>query len=159
IQAENQAFTGGQDAATYQSVAKADIDTVAASLQTSLTESVTAALQTQVHADESLGTPPSCQPTVRSDHEIGEESTQVQVTESLSCIGITYETDAFENLMRHIQTQAAGDDLHTHYQLAGKVHAAIQSETQGWSVSQVTLSVQTRGTWVYQFSQREQQHL
>jgi hypothetical protein len=57
----NGTFRGGQDARTYPVATEQDISTVATSLKASLDQSVQTALQTQVHSDETLITPPPLQ--------------------------------------------------------------------------------------------------
>jgi hypothetical protein len=40
-----------------------------------------------------------------------------------------------------------------HYRLVGDVHTAIQAVTEGSTKGAYQLAVQSRGTWVYQFSE------
>ncbi len=155
IQAESSPFTGGQEAETYQSVTKADIDTTAASLKTSITQTVTAALQIQVHSNETLATPPTCQQTVTANHEVGEKAIQVQVTISASCTAVTYETQSFQQWLTQDQAQTASKELREHYRLTEDIPATIQTITEGSTEGAYQLTVQSKGTWVYHFSQTE----
>ena len=152
ISAVNAPFTGGEGESTYQSVSKHDIDTVEGYLRTSLTQAVTAALSTQVHNSETLITPPTCQPSITADHQVGDKATHLQVTESLSCIGVTYDRASLEPLMRQVQTHAASRELIEHFRLAGDVHATIQAVTEGSTKGTYQLAVQSTALWVYQFS-------
>ncbi len=153
ISAVNSPFTEGEEAFTSQSVSKHDLDTVEGYLKTGLTQTVTAALSTQVHNSETLITPPTCQPSITADHQVGDKATQVQVTISLSCIGVTYDTASFQQLMRQAQTHAASRELMEHSRLAGDVHATIQTVTEGSTKGTYQLAVQSTALWVYQFSQ------
>ncbi len=153
ISAVNSPFTGGQEAQTYQSVSQHDIDTTEAHLKTSLTQAVTAAFSIQTQSTETLITPPACQQTITSDHKLGDKATQVQVTVSESCTGVTYNTASFRHLMRHMQTNAASKEEREHYQLAGEVQVAIQTVTPESTKGSYQLTVHSTGTWVYHFSQ------
>ncbi len=155
VQAANSAFNGGQEAETYQSVSKQDIDQKAASLKTSLTQVATAALQTQVQNNETLVTPLACHQTVTADHQPGEKATHVQVTESLSCTGITYETTSFQQWLTQGQAQAASNEVKEHYYLIGDIRATAIQTTEGQARGTYLLTVRSRGTWVYAFSQKQ----
>jgi hypothetical protein len=82
-----QAFHGGADARSYPMVRAEDINRAAASLKAKLAQSIQAALEAQVQAEETL-LPPFCTPSVTSDHEAGQEATQVTVTVTESCHGL-----------------------------------------------------------------------
>src|SRR5260370_42029891 len=64
VSAVNAPFTGGEEARDYQMVTQQDIDAVVSSLKTSLDQSVQAALQVQVHTDETLITLFPCQQSI-----------------------------------------------------------------------------------------------
>ncbi len=74
-------FTGGQDERNFQTVAKADIASVATPLKTTVMQSMQGALQGQVQPPEQLFILP-CTPIVTSNHKSGQEATQVKVTVS-----------------------------------------------------------------------------
>ena len=152
ISAVNSPFTGGEEAFTYQSVSKHDIDTAEGYLKTSLTQAVTAALSTQVHNSETLITPPACQPSITADHQVGDKATHLQMTVSVSCRGVTYDRASLEPLMRQVQTHAASRELMEHFRLAGDVHATLQTVTEGSTEGSYQLAVQSTALWVYQFS-------
>ena len=152
ISAVNSPFTGGEEAFTYQSVSKHDIDTAEGYLKTSLTQAVTAALSTQVHNSETLITPPACQPSITADHQVGDKATHLQMTVSVSCRGVTYDRASFQQLMRKMQMHAASRELVEHFRLAGDVHATIQTVTEGSPKGTYQLAVQSTALWVYQFS-------
>ena len=156
VSAVNSPFTGGQNARNYQEVSQQDIETAAANLKSSLTQSIQAALQTQVHADESQLTLP-CQPTVSSDHRAGEEAAQVTVTVSETCTGIAYNGQAFHDLIMSQQEQQASSKLGAHYTLIGSIQTNVEHVTT--STQHITLQINSSSTWTYQFTQAQQQHL
>lgn len=148
IEAQNSAaFLGGQDATTYQSVAQTDIDTEAAKLQTVVNQSVIAAFQAQVQPNESLVTPPPCrQPIVNADHAVGDKATQIQVSVQETCTGLTYNTEGFQQHIRHMQALA-------HYQLQGTLQTTLQSVSIG--DDSYTLTMKNTTVWAYQFSSND----
>ena len=158
IQVANSAFTGGQDAQTYQSVAKQDIDTVVSRLQASLTQSALTALSAQLQSSETLVTPPTCETHSRSDHEVGDKATQVQVTVSQTCIGVAYDTQQFQQVVRQAQTQGADSERRAYSQLSG-IQATVQKTAPASQPGTYQITVQSRGTWVYQFSAATLSHL
>ena len=153
ISAVNGAFSGGQDARDYQSVTQHDLDTAGASLKASLEQSTTAALQTQVKSTETLATPLHCQQNTSANHRLGEEAASVQVTLDETCTSIVYQTQALQTLITQALTTQAQQQLGTQYTPSGDVH--ITTTTQG------TTTIQATGTqtWMYQFSQAEQDHI
>jgi hypothetical protein len=148
ISAVNSTFTGGQEASVYQSVAKQDIETTVSKLQASLKESVTAALLTQVQLSETLVSPPLCESSTSTDHQAGDKATQVQVTLSETCVGLTYDTKAMQQRITRAQTI-------DHYHLLGSPRVVIQNIVAGKEPGTYILTIQSTATWVYQFSQGE----
>jgi hypothetical protein len=149
ISAVSSAFVGGLEATHYQSVSQSDRDRATTSLKTTLDQSVIAALSTQVRSGERLLTPPNCEMHSKTDHEVGEQATEVQVTVSATCAGVAYEASAFEQ--RITQTQHPLE----HYRLASSPEITVMSVTTGSTAATYTLSVQSTATWVYAFSQSE----
>jgi hypothetical protein len=107
VSAVNSAFKGGQNARSYQTVSAHDIESAAASLKRSLEQSAQAALQTQVHSDESLIVPVICAPKITTDHQPGEETRQVQIQLTETCTSMAYSTQAFNDLVTQIVSQSA----------------------------------------------------
>jgi hypothetical protein len=147
-------FTGGQDARVFPMVSQHDLDTVTTSLKISLQQSIDAALQTQLKANEAAITLPSCTPTPTSDHPVGSEASSVTVTVSMSCRAQAYEKDNLQQLLIQSQTQAAHKLLGTHYLLLGSIVPAMSHITSSTHET-TTLTVQGTGVWVYQFTQEQ----
>ncbi len=152
--AANTMFTGGQQARDYQTVTTQDITTIATSLKMSLNQSVQAAFQTQIHSDETLLTPLSCQQNSKPDHQPGEEATQVNITVSETCTGMAYSTQAYQSRLMQIANQQAGDG----YSPIGQVQSSIIQATQQ-SPTRMQLQVKIAQTYVYQVSQQQQQQI
>jgi hypothetical protein len=154
VSAVNGSFTGGTLARNYQTVTAQDIRTVASGLKTSVNQSVQAALQTQVHADETLITPLPCQENVKPDHQPGEEATQVQITVSETCTAMTYSTQAYQSRLMQIAAQHVGDG----YLPIGHVQSTItQAVLQNRHRTQ--LHVTMAQIYAYQVSPQQQQEI
>jgi hypothetical protein len=151
------AFNGGQQAREYQTVTPQDINTGASSLKTSLDQSVQAALQTQVHTDETLITPLPCQQSVKADHQPGEEAVQVNITVSETCTGMTYSTQAYQNRITQIANQQA-HQLGDGYIPVGHVQSTI-TQVRIQERNQIALQVTLAETYAYHVSQEQQQQL
>ncbi len=124
VSAANGPFSGGQDARSYPMVTAQDVNEATAALQTSLQASVQAALQVQVHPNETL-LPPTCIPQVTSDHHVGDEARQITLTFTQTCRGETYQTQALHSLITQMVTAQANKRLGTGYQLSGDVQSWV----------------------------------
>jgi len=158
VSAVSGAFSGGQTARSYPMVSTQDIQEATASLTQSLLQSVQAALETQVQQGETLITPTPCQQQVTSNHQAGDEAAQVQITVDETCRGAVFTTQAYHDLVKQIITQQATKQLPEGYTLTRDIQAKIDHVTPKGQGA-VELAVTGTGTWGYQFSQNELQHL
>jgi hypothetical protein len=152
----NGPFHGGQDARSYQMVTRQDISSAASSLKTSLDQSVLAALKQQVQPDESLITPVPCSATVTPDHQVGSETTQVKVVVSETCTGEVYTTSALHDLLMQTMIQQAIKQVGNGYSLIGDLQTSITRATMNTRQETMILQVKVISTWMYQFSQMQQ---
>lgn len=150
-------FRGGQDERDFQTVARSDIATIATPLKTAVTQSVNGAFQGQVQPQEQVDILP-CRPTVTSDHQIGQEATQVTVTVSETCRAVAYNSQELaEKATAFLSTQAQ-QYLGTAYSLFGTAHVSVQAATVTRS-SAVILSFSASGTWAYGLSKPAQEQI
>ncbi len=147
-------FHGGQDARTYQTVTQQDIASVVITVNTSLEQSIQAALQTQIQPSETLLTPLSCTSKVTSNHKVGEEAAQVQVTIDETCTGTTYITQALTTLATQRATQDANIRLGTGYTTTGVQTRITQAYTTNHGNSE--LEITSVSLWAYPFTQEQQ---
>jgi len=154
VSAVNAAFSGGQDARTYQSVTQQDITSVVTSMKTSLDQSVQTALQAQVPASETLLTPLACTSHVTPDHQVGEEATQVQVMVSETCTGRTYSTQALTSIATQRAIQDAKNRLGTGYTTTGVQTRITHIQTTPHGTTE--LDITSVGLWTHPFSQGQQ---
>ena len=154
-----QAFYNGQDERDFQTVAKGDIATLATPLKTAVTQSMQAALPGQLKPQEQLQILP-CPPAVTSDHQPGQEATQVKVTVSETCSAVAYNQNELAakatDLLSHQAATQAGES----YSLLGTVKASVtQATTTHTPHPLVFLSVQASGTWIYALTHKVQQKI
>lgn len=155
VYAANGAFSGGQNARTYQTVAQGDLDAAGKSVKTSLDQSMQAAFQAQVHADEMLLLPLECRTTTTADHKSGEEAARVQVTMALTCQGLVYQTQAAQEMFTHLLGQEADKQIGDGYQPQDNPQVQVVSTTaQAKGAMQV--HVMLNGNYGYQFTTAQQ---
>ncbi len=153
------AFTSGQDERNYQTVAKADISSVVTPLKTSVMHSMRLALQGQVQPNEQLYILP-CSPTFTSDHQPGQEATQVKVTVSQTCSAVAYNSQELATKATAFLASQAQQKTGAGYSLFGDVHVWVkQASVSHTSTPLVFLSFHTSGTWMYGLSQKAQEHI
>jgi hypothetical protein len=153
------AFSGGQDERSYTTVTQKDIHSVSTVLTTTLAHSITGALQGQLRPQEQLEILP-CSPTVSSDHQPGQEATQVKVTVSQTCSAVAY-------ISQELATKAAAflatQALHktgAGYSLFGNAQVSVkQASVSSTPHHLVFLTFQAQGTWIYALSQPAQQQI
>ena len=151
----NGAFYGGQDARTYQTVAPQDVQHVVTSLTPSLQQSVQAALQTQIHASETLLTPLACTQQMTSTPSVGMAATTVSVTVNETCPGMTYATQDFTTLATQHATQDAVKHLGTGYTTTGIQTSITQVTPDAHGV--LALHLTSHSLWSVQMSETQQQ--
>lgn len=154
-----EAFQGGQNERNYIFVTTADIQSVSQLLTASVTRSENAAMQAQLTTDEGLLTQP-CTPTLSSNHHPGDEETTVTVTVSETCSGIAYDNAALHAQAARLLLIKASKTVETHYSLFGDIQVTILAVQLTNKTNQIAaITVSTSGTWVYQITQSEQQHM
>src|SRR6266487_917101 len=149
-------FTGGQNEADFKIVTQKDIDTLSTSLQVSITQSMNAAIISQQKPNEVVVRIP-CSPKVSSDHQAGDKaaSAHVQVTET--CNAIVYDENTFQQKAIELLTHQAHMRLGSGYILEGTIQ--ITGQKTELSGTTVTLAFTERGTFVYQLSPQQKQHI
>ncbi len=157
VSAVSSAFTGGQNARTYQTVAPQDIEGVVSSVKTSLAQSVQAALHTQVQPSETLVTPLDCTQHVTSDYMVGEEAPIVTVTIDDTCTGSVYDTQAFTAMTTQQANQDAMRRLGTGY-TATELQSSVTQATRT-AHGAIALHITNRSIWAYRYSPEQEQRI
>jgi Baseplate J-like protein len=155
----NGPFRGGQAARSYQIVTQQDIDSAESSIKADLEQSVQASLSQQVQSNETLIMPVPCNTAVLPDHQAGSEASQLRVMVSETCTGEVYTTNDLHDLLIKAMTQQAIQQLGTGYSLVGSVQSGITKATMNSRQGTVILQIKVAGTWMYQFSQAQQDRI
>lgn len=149
------AFSGGQDERDYTAVSKSDISGAATPLKVTVAQSINAALTGQLKAHEVMVTP-SCTTTINSNHQPGDEATQVKVTVSETCKAVAYNAPQLENSVTKLLTAQATKKLGNGYSLLGNPAIHV---TRAIASKPILLAFTSASTWIYAFSNAEQQHI
>jgi hypothetical protein len=152
-------FSGGQNERTYTTVTQHDIHSISTVLTTTLAQSITGALEGQLRPDEQLQLLP-CTPTVTSDHQPGEEATQIKVTVSETCSAIAFNSQQLQTKATAYLATQAQQKAGAGYSLFGtpQIHVT-QATVSSTPPHLVFLSFTTTGRWIYGISNRAQQQI
>jgi hypothetical protein len=154
-----QPFYGGQDERTYITVTYNDIHRVSTLLKTTLAQSITGALQGQHRSQEQLQLLP-CTPTVSSNHQPGDEATQVKVTVSETCSAVAYNSEELAAKAAAFLATKARQKAGAGYSLFGTVQVHVtQASVTNTTKPLVFLSFKASGMWIYALSQQSQQQI
>ncbi len=149
-------FKGGQNARTFPTVSRKDVDAVVSALSTDLAHSVQAVLRSQLVPDETLVLPVPCMLHVVADPKVGEEASQVSVALGERCTGTAYSSGALRGLMGRILSHEATHQVGESYALEGQLEVSVQaSQLLPQRHETILLLVRAKGTWVYQFTQAQ----
>jgi len=150
------AFSGGQHARDYSTVAPQDVDGVAGPHGSTLTQQAQARLQGQVYHNEQLAGPAQCHPAVSTDHPVGSEAAHVTVSVRVTCQTETYDEQAVQQVAAAVLTEQARKSLGTGYSVQGSISTTVtQIATTEQAHGTLSLLVSVQGTWSYQFSSAE----
>ena len=157
IKAVNTAsFSGGQDERNFMFVTKNDVANAATPLKAAVTQSVTAALQTQLKENEQLQ-PLPCTPQVSADHQINEEAANVKVTATVTCSAIAYNQTTLQQQATALLTTQAFKKLGPGYSLLGTIQVTVTHAIPTRTIPTLVLSLS--GTWTYALSSAAQQRV
>jgi FlaG/FlaF family flagellin (archaellin) len=104
---------------------------------------------------------PTCVLKTATDHNIGEEASQVQVSLSETCQAGAYNTNDLQQMVSHLVSQEAQQRYGTGYTLAGDINVNLQNTVLTMTNNQqiATMNVNAVSQWVYQFGKRQQQQI
>jgi len=114
------------------------------------------ALQGELRQGEELLQLP-CLPTVESNHQPGDEASQVQVTVSQTCNGVAYDDQALHTEATQLLTAQALKRLGPGYTLVGR--AEVMDVKATFPHTTPALTFYGKGTWVYGLSETAQEHM
>ena len=154
-----QPFSGGQNERDFSTVSTHDIHKISTPLNAAVTHSMQGALQGQLKPGEALQLLP-CSPIVTSDHNFGQEATQVKVTVSQTCSAVAYNSQDLATIAAALLSQQALQKVGAGYSLFGTVHVSVkQASVASTTKPLVFVSFKASGTWIYGLSQTAQQQI
>ncbi|MEO7020388.1 MAG: serine/threonine-protein kinase [Ktedonobacteraceae bacterium] len=143
------AFSGGSDAQVTHIVAQSDLDGVRAALLLSLQQQVVQHIDALLASGEVRAGVPSYTIAVTSDHPVGSEATQVNVSVSLSANVLVYDMRLASDLARQLLNNEAIQVLGVNYRERGGFTIAAPLVEQQGTNGQLYLSVAASGQWAY----------
>ena len=154
------AFSGGQDAKHYTFIQQGDVNSAIAQLQPGLVTKAQAGLKAQVQSGEQLVNTAQCSPTSNVNQPIGDHGSNVPsatVSVTVTCTAETYKQSDLTTLVQTLLMQKAQTQAGAGYTLVGEVVTAttVQDVKQG----AVSLLVNAKGVYAYQFSTLQKQQL
>jgi len=157
---DNPPFSNGKDPQNYTAVQQSDIDGAANTLIAANTPNPQQVLQGQVRSNERLIGTPQCASNKAADHAAGDRATTVTVTISFTCTGEAYDQDGALALASSLLSQQAATDPGSGYNSVGKITTTLTSAMLSDATNgTITLTVDTQGTWRFQFTSAQKQAL
>ncbi len=155
------AFIGGMDPQNYTFVQQGDVDMAATPIERALSQSASISFKRLLKPNEQLVGDPTCNSSVQVDpatvgdkgHNIA--STTISVT--AKCTGVTYDQGGAQAIAKDRLQKKANLDPGQGYALVGNIAADVSvSKVNAGSIS---LLVNAKGIWAYQFDTAKQQAL
>lgn len=152
-------FTDGTDAQNYTLVQQSDIDRATNALQQANEPNAQQLLQGHLNANESWIGTPACKPQTTANHVANDKAANVTVTITFTCTGEVYDqSGALEAAKQMLKDQAASDPGNN-YALAGAINATLQNAQFADANGTVGVTVDVKGTWIFQLSAAQKQDL
>jgi len=151
------AFTGGQDPQKYIAVQQSDIDNAAKALKQPLLQSALSSLNGLKHPNEQFVKTPTCTTNVTSNHQAGDRATSVTVTVTATCSGEVYDQLSARTIAADL-LKTETDKSNPGFALTGNILTTIIQATADKS-GKVTIVVDAKGLWVYQFNNAQKSQL
>lgn len=148
-----QAFSGGQDAKTFTIVRQVDIDSMKAPLSTSLEYSMRSAITGELHTGEALLAHP-CTLAFHTNYKAGDVADHVTLTGSDTCTdSLAYPQESARAAFISL-AQTTSPRTHFTFLKSPDVHI-----TEGVLTPIPTISAIVNATFVYRFTQEEEEHI
>jgi hypothetical protein len=154
------AFSGGQDAQHYTFIQQSDVNSAVAQVQPGLLTKAQSGLKAQVQPGEQLVNTAQCSPTVNVSQPVGDQGRNIPsatATVTETCTAEAYKQSDLTGLVQTLLAQKAQTQLGVGYALVGAVvtQTSVQSVKQGT----VSLLVNAKGVYAYQFTSAQKEHL
>ncbi len=156
------AFTGGQDAQQYTFIQQSDVDAAVSAVQPGLVTEAQTRLKGLLQTGELLAGNPQCAPKSSVDQPIGNTGKAIPsatVTVSATCIAEAYKQADLNALAQTFLAKKVASDptLGSDYEPVGGI--VTTSFVQGINNGIVSLLLNAKQVWAYQFSTAQKQNL
>jgi hypothetical protein len=150
-----QAFGGGTDPQMLHTVAQADIAGVRTSLAAQLQRQVAQQIAHQLPRDEVMVGQPIYSTSTRTNHPLGAQSDQVEVTVTIAGrVSVYSKVQATQAAVQLLQTSAR-QTLNSSYQAQGQPSVTMPASAQAGKNGVAYVSVSAKNTWVYLLSPQQ----
>ncbi len=150
-------FSGGRNARDFTYVKSTDIQQATSAISPQLSQSIQAALTSQLQPGEALVSP-TCATTESADHQPEDEALTVKVTVSQTCgSAVAYNKDALQTQATALLTHQARKLLGAGYRLFGSVQVTVMQTAH--TPYPLVLSLSSQGVWVYQINETSMKNL
>ncbi len=155
------AFTGGMDPQNYTFVQLGDVNVTAAPLKDSLVRQANALFTQQLKPNERFVSDPTCTSNVDYDPatvgDKGHNITSTTISVTAKCIGTAYDQGGAQAIARARLQNKANIDPGQGYALVGNI--ATDVSISKVNADSLSLLVNAKGIWAYQFDTAKQQAL
>ena len=155
------AFTGGVDPKTYTFVRQGDVNATATPLEATLTQEASMQFKQQLKPNEKLVSDPTCNSNVQvPPGTVGDQGHNIAattITVTAKCTGVAYDQGGAQAVAKDRLQKKANIDPGQGYSLVGNIVTSVSvSKVNPDSIS---LLVNARGIWAYQFDTAKEQAL
>jgi serine/threonine protein kinase len=151
-------FIGGTDAQNYTFVQQSDIDGASKALQ-ALAPDPQQQLQGQLSASEQWIVTPSCQPQTTSNHAVNDKVPNFIVTVTFACSGEAYDQKGALEAAKQELKENAAKNPGADYMLNGDINATEPKAPALDANGVVNMTIDTKGTWIFQLSDTKKQDI
>ncbi|HWS85204.1 MAG TPA: protein kinase, partial [Ktedonobacteraceae bacterium] len=156
------AFSGGLDVRTYTFLQQSDVDGVVNHLKPVLSQLALNDFKRQIKSNEQLVGEPQCTMEPNVDQPVGDHwlnITSANVTVKATCTGLAYDASGAQMLAQALLKRKAVSDLGQSYTLAGTITTKPRVTNTDTKNQIITINVEARGVWYYQFDDQQKQTL
>ncbi|GAC1358936.1 MAG: hypothetical protein NVSMB44_07680 [Ktedonobacteraceae bacterium] len=155
------AFTGGVDPQNYTFVQQGDVNAAATPLESTLAQQASVQFKQQVKGNERVVGDPVCNSNVQVDPttvgDKGRNITETTIIVTAKCTGVAYDQAGAQAIAKDRLQKKANSNPGQGYALVGTI--ATDVSISKVNADSISLLVNARGIWVYQWDDAQKQAL
>jgi hypothetical protein len=144
-------FSGGTDPRDYTFVQSTDISNLTEALKQQLSSEIDTKLKQQMHQQEKPLHEKDCEYSIQSNHNSGDEATEVRVDVSVHCSLKVYEEQEVQKAVQQLQEQEAMKRYGSDYKPMNALKFGELNDLEGKDGFQVPVE----GWWIYHFDAQQ----